>query len=56
MIPGIQEYAKEFMSDAAAGEEGYLVDKGLIPLPADMFQTVSGNVSGLAKMTGNEWN
>ncbi|KMW57257.1 Phosphate ABC transporter, periplasmic phosphate-binding protein PstS [Candidatus Rhodobacter oscarellae] len=56
VVPGIQEYANEFLSDAAAGEEGYLVDKGLIPLPADMFGTIQGNVAGLVKMTGNEWN
>ncbi len=55
VIPGIQEFADEFMSEDAAGEEGYLVDKGLIPLPEDMFETVSGSVSSLSKMTGNEW-
>jgi len=55
VVPGIQEYANEFLSDAAAGEEGYLVDKGLIPLPADTFHKISSNVAGLVKMTGNEW-
>ena len=39
VIPGIQEYANEFLSNAAAGEEGYLVDKGLIPLPEDEHAT-----------------
>ena len=56
VVPGIQEYANEFLSPAAAGEEGYLVDKGLIPLPEEMFETISTNVSGLKPMTGNEWN
>ncbi|MDJ0826753.1 MAG: substrate-binding domain-containing protein [Rhodobacter sp.] len=56
VVPGIQEYANEFMSPAAAGDEGYLVDKGLIPLPSEMFDTISGNVSNLTPMTGNEWN
>ncbi|EPX78881.1 PstS family phosphate ABC transporter substrate-binding protein [Litoreibacter arenae] len=56
VIPGLHEFADEFMSDAAAGEEGYLVDKGLIPLPEDAFGTVSGNVKSLTAMTGNEWN
>jgi phosphate transport system substrate-binding protein len=32
-VPGIQEYVTEFLSDRAAGEDGYLTDKGLIPLP-----------------------
>jgi len=33
VIPGIKEYVTEFTSEKAWGEEGYLVDKGLIPLP-----------------------
>jgi phosphate transport system substrate-binding protein len=32
-IPGMAEYIAEFTSNRAAGEEGYLIDKGLIPLP-----------------------
>lgn len=32
-VKGIEEYAAEFTSDAAAGSDGYLADKGLIPLP-----------------------
>jgi len=56
VVPGIAEYANEFMSEDAAGEEGYLVDKGLIPLPEDMFMDVSEAVSKLTPMTGNEWN
>ena len=32
-IPGIKEYIAEFVSDKAAGPEGYLADKGLISLP-----------------------
>ena len=31
-IPGISEYVNEFTSEKAWGEDGYLVDKGLIPL------------------------
>jgi len=56
VIPGIAEYAAEFMSEEAAGDEGYLVDKGLIPLPSEMFETVSDTVNNLTRMTGNEWN
>lgn len=33
MIPGIAGYIKEFTSEKAWGEEGYLIDKGLIPMP-----------------------
>jgi phosphate transport system substrate-binding protein len=31
-VPGLIEYIAEFTSDAAAGQDGYLADKGLIPL------------------------
>ncbi|MGH6719876.1 MAG: substrate-binding domain-containing protein [Alphaproteobacteria bacterium] len=33
LVPGIAEYIAEFTSDKAMGEDGYLADKGLIPLP-----------------------
>jgi phosphate transport system substrate-binding protein len=33
-VPGIKEFVAEFISDAAAGDDGYLADKGLIPLAA----------------------
>ena len=32
-IPGIKEYLAEFTSEKAWGDEGYLTDKGLIPMP-----------------------
>ena len=33
VIPGIEEFVKEFTSESTWGEDGYLADKGLIPLP-----------------------
>jgi phosphate transport system substrate-binding protein len=33
VIPGIEAYVAEFTSEKASGDEGYLADKGLIPLP-----------------------
>jgi phosphate transport system substrate-binding protein len=33
VIPGIREYLAEFTSPAAWGEDGYLSDRGLIPMP-----------------------
>jgi phosphate transport system substrate-binding protein len=33
LIEGLKEFAGELVSDAAIGEDGYLVDKGLIVLP-----------------------
>ncbi len=34
-IPGIREFLSEFTSEKAWGSEGYLTDKGLIPMSAD---------------------
>jgi len=38
--PGLAEFVEEFLSDAAAGPDGYLADRGLIPLPADQLAAV----------------
>ncbi len=54
VIPGIHEFALEFASDSASGEEGYLVDKGLIPLPEDAFNANAETVASLMIMTGEE--
>jgi phosphate transport system substrate-binding protein len=39
-VPGLAEYIAEFTSERAAGEDGYLVDKGLIPLGGDALRAV----------------
>jgi len=33
VIPGMEEFLEEYTSEAAWGPEGYLADKGLIPMP-----------------------
>ena len=33
-IPGLREFIAEFTSETASGEDGYLSERGLIPLPA----------------------
>ena len=52
VVPGIAEYAAEFSSMEAAGDEGYLVDKGLIPLTADAFSANADAVSNLTPLDG----
>lgn len=46
-IPGIQEYATEFTSAKAMGEDGYLPEKGLIPLSPGELKKVQANVKTL---------
>jgi len=43
-IPGIEDYLSEFTSEAAMGNDGYLVDKGLIPLSAAARKTQRSDV------------
>ena len=50
VIPGIREYLKEFTSDSAWGDFGYLSDKGLIPLPAVERSAVLAQVQNLTNM------
>ena len=40
VIPGMREFIAEFTSERAWGPEGYLADKGLIPLPEEERQVV----------------
>ena len=47
VIPGIAEYLAEFTSDRAWGEEGYLSDAGLIPLPGAEARKVASAVKNL---------
>lgn len=46
-IPGIQEYAIEFTSNKSMGEDGYLSEKGLIPLGEDELKQVQAAVKNL---------
>lgn len=48
VIPGIEELVAEFTSDRAWGDEGYLSDKGLIPLPAGEREQMQSDARGLA--------
>jgi phosphate transport system substrate-binding protein len=51
VIPGMREFVAEFTSEDAFGSEGYLTDKGLIPLPdADRakVRTTAANMTPLS--------
>jgi phosphate transport system substrate-binding protein len=53
-VPGIREYVVEFTSDKAWGEEGYLADKGLIPLPDEMRAAVAKSAQAMESMSKPE--
>ncbi|WP_374373546.1 PstS family phosphate ABC transporter substrate-binding protein [Dongia sp.] len=50
VIPGIREFVAEFTSDKAAGEEGYLADKGMIPFPPEKLKEVQASAGALKPM------
>lgn len=51
VVPGIGEYVAEFTAEKAYGEDGYLADKGLIPLPEEDRSNVRAQATGFAKLT-----
>ncbi len=48
VIPGIAEFMAEFTADRAWGDDGYLADAGLIPLPPAERSKVGSDARGLA--------
>ena len=49
-IPGIQEYAMEFTSKKAMGDDGYLPERGLIPLGKKELKQVQADVKELKRL------
>lgn len=51
VIPGMAEFLAAFSDDEAWGEEGYLADKGLIPMGEEERAAVAKTVADLAPMS-----
>jgi phosphate transport system substrate-binding protein len=47
-VPGIEQYIAEFTSEKASGDDGYLPEKGLIPLPAQDRKRIREQSTNLA--------
>jgi phosphate transport system substrate-binding protein len=52
-IPGIAEYLAEFTSEKAWGDEGYLTDKGMIPMPKEEREKFASDAKSLTPLTLN---
>jgi phosphate transport system substrate-binding protein len=50
-IPGIEEFVREFTSERAWGPDGYLIDKGLIPLPDADRRSVAQQAQALIPLS-----
>ncbi|MCS6948371.1 MAG: substrate-binding domain-containing protein [Steroidobacteraceae bacterium] len=45
VIPGLQEFVEEFVSARAIGEDGYLVERGLVPLPQPQLAQLRADIA-----------
>lgn len=52
VVPGLDKFAQEYVSNRAAGDGGYLEKKGLVPVPKAKLAESQANVAGLKIMTG----
>ena len=53
-VKNIKEFVAEFTSEAAWGDDGYLADKGLIPMPDDMRKTVATAAAEMKPVAADE--
>jgi len=51
VIPGIEGYVAEFVAEGTWGDEGYLSDKGLIPLPASDREAGAASATALTPLS-----
>lgn len=51
VVPGIKEYLQEFTNNKTWGDEGYLADKGMIPMSKELRAKYSANASSLKTIT-----
>ena len=51
VIPGLRGFLREFTSERAWGDEGYLSDRGLIPMPEEERGEISADVRQLKPLT-----
>ncbi|WP_444940380.1 PstS family phosphate ABC transporter substrate-binding protein [Microbulbifer sp. ZKSA004] len=47
VVPGVKQFLAEFTNERAWGEDGYLADKGMIPLPTEKRQKIATDVRKL---------
>jgi phosphate transport system substrate-binding protein len=50
LVPGLDKFAAEYVSNKAIGEDGYLAKKGLVTLPKGELETVRKDVTGMVPM------
>jgi phosphate transport system substrate-binding protein len=53
VIPGLDKFAMEYISDQALGPDGYLASKGLVTLPKEELEKVKAAVTAMTPLDGN---
>lgn len=54
VIPGLDKFAAEYVSDKAIGEDGYLGAKGLVTLPKEELEKIRPAILAMEPMKGDE--
>jgi phosphate transport system substrate-binding protein len=54
VVPGLDKFAAEYVSDKALGKDGYLARKGLVTLPKTELEAVKKSVSGMVPVKGDD--
>ncbi len=54
VIPGLDKFVAEYVSDKALGEDGYLATKGLVSLPKDATAKTREGAVAMAALKGDE--
>ncbi len=49
-VPGIEEYLNAFVSEDTIGPDGYLIDRGLIPLSDEKYEAMSSGAKALKRL------
>jgi phosphate transport system substrate-binding protein len=54
VIPGLDKFVAEYVSDKAIGEDGYLAQKGLVALPKDATETMRTAALAMTPLAGDQ--
>ncbi|MGQ0457128.1 MAG: substrate-binding domain-containing protein [Hyphomicrobium sp.] len=54
VIPGLDKFVAEYVSEKALGEDGYLAKKGLVSLPKEATAKVREGATAMAALKGDE--
>jgi phosphate transport system substrate-binding protein len=54
VVPGVVEFVKEYVSDKAIGEDGYLASKGLVTLPGEDAAKTKASAEAMETLSGDK--